>query len=670
MKLAGFFIALGLASTASAESGLVDTSQSPFAAVRPVGLLDVRWTEGFWARRFAVCRDQMVPAMWELMRGTDYKPFFEHFRRAAGLSEGGYHGAKWNDGDFYKWMEAAIVVMGLTGDETWKQRIDEIIEVIGQAQREDGYLHTPVLIGQRQGDPDARPFQDRFAFEMYNMGHLITAACVHRRVTGEDQFLAIARKTADFLDRTFENPSSELARNSVCPSHYMGVIELYRLTRETRYLELAKKLIEMRDLVAASGEGGDDNQDRLPFHEQTEVMGHAVRANYLYAGVADLYAEAGDDRRRETLEDLWRNLVERRMYLTGGGALYDGAAPDGSKEQAIITRIHQAYGRNYQLPNTTAHNETCANIGNVLWNWRMFLVTGEARYLDVLELALYNSVLSGVSLEGRDFFYVNPLRTTDPLPVDLRWSRERVPFVTSFCCPLNLVRMVTEVGTYAYARSEDALWVNLYGGSLLETDGFTLRQETAYPWDGTITLTWETAPEQPCHLRLRIPGWTSSAIVSVNGRRLSGPVNSGTFHTLDFDWEEGDRIELRLAMEPQLMEAHPLVEENRNEVAVKRGPIVYCLESVDLPSGVSLSEVRIPANMDWEIRYDDRLLQGVSVLQGTLQARKTASDWSGRLYRPWTRGEAIPVETRLIPYYALANRGRGEMSVWLPLAIE
>ena len=339
--------------------------------------------------------------MWEIMKGTKYKPFYQNFLVAAGDTQGDFHGAQWNDGDFYKFLEAVCGVYATTQDPELEAILNKSIAAIGRAQRADGYIHTPVLIRQRHGERDAKPFQERQNFEMYNMGHLITAACLHHRVTGRDEFLNIARKTADFLCETFRNPTPELARNSVCPSHYMAMVDIYRVTGEPRYLELAKKFLDMRNLVS---NGDDDNQDRIPFLQQREAMGHAVRANYLYAGAADLYLETGDKKLWEPLEAIWKNAVEKKTYITGGcGAFYDGASPDGSSDQSRISRVHQAYGRNYQLPNVTAHNETCAAIGSVLWNWRMFRATGEARYVDVLETVLYNAVLSGISLDGTNY---------------------------------------------------------------------------------------------------------------------------------------------------------------------------------------------------------------------------------------------------------------------------
>ena len=354
---------------------------------------------------------------------------------------------------------------------------------------------------------------------MYNFGQLMTAACVHYRATGETNFLAVACKAADFLCGTFQNPTPALANNLICPSHYMGIVELYRTTGEPRYLDLAKKFLAMRDLVK---DGIDDNQDRLPLAQQTEAEGHAVRANYLFAGAADLFLETGDTNLWMPLAEIWTNVVTKKMYITGGcGALYDGASPDGAKDQKHITRVHQAYGRNFQLPNTTAYNETCANIGNVLWNWRMFLATGGAKFMDVVELALYNSVLSGGALDGTNFFYTNPLRVTDPLPVELRWSRTRVPFVSSFCCPPNLVRTIAESADYAYAKADNAIWINLYGASDLETElanggKIKLSQETDYPWNGRVRVKILDCGKKEFALKLRIPGWAGGASVRVN----------------------------------------------------------------------------------------------------------------------------------------------------------
>lgn len=603
------------------------------------------------------------------MKGTNYSQFLQNFRIAAGIDQGRPRGAPFNDGDFYKWLEGACTMQAATKDAALDRRIDEIIAVIARAQRADGYIHTPVIIRARNGDTNAAPFADRNNFEMYNMGHLMTTAVVHHRATGKTNLLTVARKAADFLDETFRGASPEVARSSVCPSHYMGMVDLYRSTHEPRYLELARKFFALRSQIK---DGGDDNQDRISFERQTNAIGHAVRANYLYAGATDLFMETGDASLWKPLELIWQNLVRQKMYITGGcGALYDGASPDGSKDQKSITRVHQAYGRNYQLPNTTAHNETCASIGNVLWNWRLFLATGEARFMDVVELALYNSVLSGVSLDGTNFFYTNPMRVTDPMPTDLRWSRTRVPFVSSFCCPPNLVRTIAGSAGYAYAKSPGAIWVNLYGGSVLTTelpDGnkVTLTQETEYPWNGRVRITVNECGAREFALKLRIPGWARDGTVSVNGRPAAPVKSTGSYLELKRVWQPGDIVDLNLPMPARLIEANPLVEETLNQVAVKRGPVVYCIESPDLPDGTRLTELSIAPDIDLRARFDGRLLGGVVVLEGMASAR-SARDWEGQLYREVQVSAPRSAKIRMIPYSVWANRGPSEMSVWIPL---
>jgi DUF1680 family protein len=639
----------------------------PHAVVGPVGVADARWTTGFWAARFEVCRTTTVPAMGALMEGAEHSQFLQNFRIAAGLESGKHRGPPWNDGDFYKWLEAAAAVYAVTKDPALDRRMDEAVAVIARAQRADGYLHTPVLIANRNGDATAKPFQDRLNFEMYNFGHLFTAACVHHRATGKKSLLDVAVKAADFLGVAFEKPTPELARNSVCPSHYMGMVELYRTTGKKKHLALAVKLLDLRDDAAG---GTDDNQDRIPFRKQTEAVGHAVRANYLYAGAADVYAETGDETLLVPLKKIWSNVVARKMYLTGAcGALYDGASPDGSADQKQIARVHQAYGRDYQLPNSAAHNETCAAVGNVLWNWRMLQITGDAKYADVLELTLYNALLAGASLDGKRFFYPNTLRQLDAMPGPLRWSRSREEWISCYCCPPNVARTIAEVSTYAYGRSDRGVWVHLYGGGALDAtlpDGrrVKLKQETDYPWDGRVKLTIESAPSSDLSLFLRIPGWADGTTLAVNGKAVN--VTAGRYAEVRRAWEAGDAVELTLPVKPRLVEAHPLVEEARNQAAVMYGPLVYCLESTDLPKGVGLQAVALPRGVKLTPRFDRGLLGGVTVLEGKAEA---AADrpWGDELYRELKPSAPRSVDLKLIPYYAWANRGKSEMTVWMPL---
>jgi DUF1680 family protein len=643
----------------------------PYAKLQPVKNHLICWTGGFWAEWSRVCRDVMVPNMWRLLESDEISHAYANFRIAAGLETGEHAGPKWHDGDLYKWMEAACHVYQTTRDEGLCQLLDQIIDVVSRIQREDGYIHTPAIIAARSAADGVQEFNERLHFETYNMGHLMTAACIHYEATGKTALLEVACKAADFLYNFYKTAAPELARNAICPSHYMGVVDLYRTTGEPRYLELAKNLVEIRNFVT----GGDDNQDRVPFREQEQVVGHAVRANYLYAGVADIYAETGDETLLDTLERLWQNVVSYKMYITGGcGALYDGASPDGSVNQSQITRVHQAYGREFQLPNVTAHNETCANIGNVMWNWRMLNITGKVCYADVMELALYNSVLSGISLDGKRFFYTNPLRKVDDLPFELRWSRTRQEYITCFCCPPNVVRTIAQVGQYAYSVSEDSIWVNLYGGNTADFElasgmKVSLDQDTQYPFDGNITITLELSTPFTFSLLLRIPGWTAAAQLVINDQPFSGNVEIGTYLKIERQWVSGDHLTLKLEMEPKLIEAHPLAEEIGNHFAIKRGPIVYCLESVDLPEPARITDVFIKSDMVLAPAVDarlDRMLPGIKVLQGKAYIDAPAAPWRGELYRPVQPKVRKEIDVIFTPYFAWDNRGDSEMTVWIP----
>jgi hypothetical protein len=614
----------------------------------------------------------MIPNMWRLLRDPDISHAYTNFRIAAGLETGHHRGPKWHDGDFYKWLEAVAHVYIITHDEALDKLMDEVIEVIGLSQRSDGYIHSPVVIEER-ANLQAQAFQERLHFETYNMGHLMTAACVHYQATGKSTLMEIACRAADFLYTFYKTAAPELARNAICPSHYMGVVGMYRTTGEPRYLELAENLVEIRGLVT---NGGDDNQDRVPFREQDRAVGHAVRANYLYAGVADIYQETGDITLLETLETLWENVTTTKMYITGGcGALYDGASPDGTPNQSSITRVHQAYGREFQLPNTTAHNETCANIGNALWNWRMLGITGEAQYADVLELVLYNSALVAISLDGTRFFYTNTLRQVDHLPFELRWPRSRAAYIDCFCCPPNIVRTIAQSASYAYSISATGIWVHLYGGSAADltlADGTAVRltQTTDYPWEGEVTLAIDLATSAAFDLMLRVPGWCANATLQINGEPAEIELAPGTYARITRTWSPGDVVQLTLAMPVQIIEAHPLVEETRNQLAVQRGPVIYCLESIDLPADVHIEDVAISPDAVFEsvgTESFNGLIADIRVLKGRALAVEH-DDWTGRLYRPVRSRHWREIDVQLVPYFAWDNRGKSEMTVWIPSA--
>ncbi len=667
----GFVVLFACNSAYAQDQALVNTSQSPFARLKSVNMSDVQWTDGFWAERFKVCKESMVPHMMGNYLNPEVSHAYRNFEIAAGLEKGEHSGPAFHDGDFYKMLEAMIVVWSSSKDAETEAKIDAIIATIAKTQRSDGYIHTPVVIRQLNNSQDKKAFSKRLDFETYNMGHLMTAACLHYRITGKKTLLKVAIRATDFLYNFYKRASAELARNAICPSHYMGVIEMYRTTRDPRYLELAKSLIAIRSLVE---NGTDDNQDRIPFLKQTKAMGHAVRANYLYAGVADIYTETGNDSLMTVLDKIWHNVVEQKMYITGGcGALYDGVSPDGTSYVPDYNqKVHQAYGRDFQLPNETAHNESCANIGNILWNWRMLLATGDARFADIMEQVMYNSLLAGVSLDGKRYFYTNPLRVSRDLPYTLRWSREREEYIKFCnCCPPNTIRTIAEISNYVYNISDKGLYVNLYGSNKLRTklsDGsiLAMSQKTDYPWDGKISFLLEELPAVPFSLFLRIPGWAKNATVSVNGRLQDLKIVPGTYAELSGKWIKGDLVELVLPMEAQLIEANPLVEETRNQVAVKRGPVVYCIESADIQKGRNINDYLIPAGISFESRMVTIENSALCALEGKAVLEDITS-WSGKLYRP-VAGNKQPVTLRLVPYYAWGNRGKGDMSVWMAVS--
>lgn len=667
MKKILIIITILLSQNVMSQNGLVNTMQSPHAKLNSVGMSDVQWTKGFWAERFQVCKDSMVPHLWATYTSKDMCYAFQNFRVAAGLDSGRFRGPSFHDGDFYKTLEAVAALYASTKDKKLDAMMDEAVAVIAKAQKEDGYIYTKSIIEQKKTGKKEM-FDDKLSFEAYNFGHLMTAACVHYRATGKTNLLEVAKKATDFLIHFYNTATAEQARNAICPSHYMGITEMYRTTRDKKYLELVKKLIDIRGM----SEGSDDNSDRLPFRQMKEVNGHAVRANYLFAGVADVYAETGDETLLHTLNLMWDDVVNHKMYVTGGcGALYDGLSLEGiSYKPDSIQKIQQAYGKDYQLPNKTAHNETCANIGNVLWNWRMLQLTGNAKYADVMELSLYNSVLSGISMDGNKFFYTNPLAAAKDYPYDLRWSGGRSKYISkSNCCPPNTIRTIAEVNDYMYSIGEKGLYINMYGGNVLNTelhDGTKLKleQTTNYPWDGKITVTIKEATKDVVNIYLRIPGWNKGYSLKINNSFPKVRDMENGYVIAGRQWKAGDKIELELNMPATLLESNPLVEETKNQVTVKRGPIVYCLESADLPQQ-NVFNVLIPSSIKLQpvpMKIDNC---NVMALTGDAMVLQN-SNWKNTLYKE-VNTKTTPVKIKLIPYYAWANRGQTDMTVWMPL---
>ena len=670
--------------TAATAQGLTDMSNSRQAQMKNTPMGAVKWTGGFWGDRFNMLSTTGIWDMWNTWNtpweiiddmGLHGSNGFRNFEVAAGTVKGKHHGPPFHDGDMYKWLEACAAVYAITKDPKIDALMDKFIEQVALAQRNDGYIHTPVVISERNagidthantenaagieiGKDQKHAFASRLNFETYNLGHLMTAGIIHKRATGKTTLFDCGKKAADFLYNFLTNDAAELSRNAICPSHYMGAAEMYRETGDEKYLTLAKGLIAIRDSVT---NGEDHNQDRHKFRDQYEAMGHAVRANYLYAGVADLYAETGEEQLMKNLSAIWDDIIQHKIYIMGGcGALYDGVSPDGTTyNQPSIQQIHQAYGRQFQLPQEAAHNEICAQIGMMLFSWRLFQTTGDGKYIDNIENELYNGILSGISLDGKDFFYTEALRRTKEFPYIMRWPKHRQHYITCFCCPPNTLRTLCEAQEYAYAVNENTLYVNLYGQNALKTKDLEVEQITNYPWDGRITLTIKKAKNLE-NVKLHKPDWAAEYTVKVNGEPADLDITR--------KWKKGDVIEVNFDMRPRLIEANPLVEEAKNQIAVKRGPIVYCLEGEDIEGGYRINDIAIPADIQFTEQkmtisgHEMTVLEGEAVLVNQ-------EKWDNQtLYREIRPTNKKKVKIRLIPYYAWDNRGIQDMSLWLPLA--
>ena len=672
--------------TRSTGQGLTDMSHSKHAQIQNLPMGAIQWTGGFWGDVFDVMHGTAVWSMWETWNtpwevldkdGKHGSHGFANFQVAAGTIQGKHHGPPFHDGDMYKWLEACAAVYAVTKDGELDNLMDRFIEQVVLAQRADGYIHTPVVISERLAGIDSHSanenaagieigkdqkhaFASRLNFETYNLGHLMTAGIIHKRATGKTTLFDCGKKAADFLYNFLTNDAAELSRNAICPSHYMGAAEMYRETGDPKYLELAKGLIAIRDSVT---NGEDHNQDRHKFRDQYEAMGHAVRANYLYAGVADLYAETGEAQLMKNLSAIWDDIVNHKIYIMGGcGALYDGVSPDGTTyDQPSIQQIHQAYGRQFQLPQEAAHNEICAQIGMMLYSWRMFQTTVDPKYVDNIENELYNGILSGISLDGRDFFYTEALRRTKEFPYVMRWPKHRQRYISCFCCPPNTLRTLCEAQEYAYSIKGDTLWVNLYGQNTLKTQDLEIEQTTDYPWDGHIVLTVKKA-KRLASIRMHIPGWATDMTLKLNGQ----PILAEDLRQ-PRKWKKGDTIELDLPMKARLVEANPLVEEAKNQIVVMRGPVVYCLEGQDIEDGHRINDIAIPADIQFTEKKITICNREMIALEGEALLVNNDPWFNDQLYRDLRPVEKKMVKIRLIPYYAWDNRGIDDMSLWLPL---
>ncbi|HOS42079.1 MAG TPA: glycoside hydrolase family 127 protein, partial [Armatimonadota bacterium] len=553
------------------------------------------------------------------------------------------------DSDVAKWIEAAAYSLATHPDPALDALLDATIARIASAQQPDGYLNPHFTVVE----PDKRWTNLRDLHELYCAGHLIEAAAAHFQATGKRALLDVMRRYADYIERVFGTGPGQMRGYCGHEEIELALVKLARATGEARYLALAQYFVDERgrqpyyfDAEAqARGENPATSymgryeycQAHLPVREQREVVGHAVRAMYLYAAMADLAGETGDAALLAACEALWADLTLKKLYLTGG------IGP---------SRHNEGFTGHYDLPNETAYAETCAAIGLVFWAHRMLQLDCDGRYADVMERALYNGALSGVSLDGTTFFYENPLASTG--------ARHRQDWFGCACCPPNVARLLASLGGYIYGEREDALAVHLYVQSRVETGLAALRVETRYPWDGAVRITVDPRAAR-FTLRLRVPGWCREYRLAVNGAPLEAPVERG-YLCLARDWAAGDTVTLELAMPVERLEAHPTVQADVGRVALQRGPLVYCLEAVD--HEVDVRHIVLPEDAALTPRFDQALLGGVTVLEGRAAALDETA-WAGTLYRPVQDPVCRPTPLRAIPYYAWDNREPGAMTVWV-----
>jgi DUF1680 family protein len=621
----------------------VSTLASPYAKLSALPLQNISISGGFWLRRQEINRRVSLP---HGLRKLEEAGNFHNLRLAAGLSQGIYQGPLFMDEDVYKWLEAVAYEIANTEDAGLERLAESTIDLLAAAQQDDGYLNSYYQVVE----PGKRWTDLEHGHEMYCAGHLIQAAIAYRRTTGKTRLLEIACRFADHIAGTF-GPGRRLG---ACghPEIEMALVELYRETGKRCYLDLAAFFIGQRGQGKMHGlgrYGPEYHQDRVPVRQAQEVEGHAVRQLYLTTGVTDLYLETGEPALLAAMMRLWHDMTTHKMYLTGGlGARYEG----------------ESFGAAYELPSDRCYCETCASIASMMWNWRMLLATGEARFADLLELTLYNGFLSGVSLGGDRFFYVNPLQS--------RGGMERKEWYPVACCPPNIMRQIAAVGHYISTFNSNGFQIHQYISSRT-TGEFSpgreavLSLDTDYPWDGRVTIKVEKTDGSPWELSLRIPSWCEGATLRINNQAIDKPAPAGTYISLEQAWHPGDTLDLHLPMEPALITPNPRVDAIRGSLAIQRGPLIYCLEEIDQPVGTNLLDVRLDPTTPLRASWQEGLLGSVMTVEAQ-GAQVELGAWEDFLYRHLAQ-EQLPVRAvklTAVPYFAWANRGPGAMRVWIP----
>ncbi|NVM63251.1 hypothetical protein FHW88_001527 [Mucilaginibacter sp. SG538B] len=628
--------------------------------IKPVSFTNVKLNDKFWTPRIETNRTVTIPASFARCENTGR---VKNFEMAAARSGKFCTKFPFDDTDIYKTIEGASYSMAVHPDAKLDAYVDSLITIVGKAQEPDGYLYTARTIDPLHphawSGPERWVKENELSHELYNSGHMFEAAAAHYLATNKRNFLDIALKNADLLVKTF-GPG----KRHVAPGHEiveMGLVRLYRITGKKEYLDLAKFFIDERGHRTYDKTSTDEWkngmywQDNEPVIAQEDAEGHAVRAMYLYSGMADVAALTGDKEYITAIDKIWNNMVGKKIYVQGG----IGAVPGGER-----------FGADYELPNTTAYNETCAAIGDVFWNQRMFLLHGESKYIDVMEKVLYNGLISGVGLDGKTFFYTNAMQVTNGV-THHELEPERSGWFECSCCPTNMARFLPSLSGYMYAQKDNNVFVNLFiaGIANMEVSNkkVSIVQSNNYPWSGA--LSFAVTPETPTNfaMHIRIPGWaraeaipsdlyafqnksTAKISLKLNGKAVAYKVENG-YAVINRQWTKGDNIQLNLPMEVKKVISNKALVDDKGKTALQRGPIIYCAEWKD--NGGTVSNLAIPANATFKSVAEPNLLNGITVLKGEILSK--------------TKGEAAKkVELTAIPYYSWANRGKGEMTVWFP----
>jgi DUF1680 family protein len=646
-------LALGLLSSSAAltpprvgdwrDQGVLHLERSPYARLRSVPVRAVTMGEGFWSGRMRANVERSIPTLLTLL---EQHGIVDNFRRLSGRVQAERRGPLYTDSDVYKWMEAAGFALQTGDDPALRATFDRLVDDILSAQEATGYLNTYYV-----DDRVPKRFTELVrSHEEYCLGHLLQAGIAYYRATGSRRLLDGGIRMADYFVEHFGPDKRPMFTGH--PELELAMVELYRTTGERKYLDFAGYLLSgvERERLGLRDRDVVYTFSGVPFTSRTKFEGHAVRAMYAASGATDYYLETGDRRYWDTLDRLWRDLATSKMYVTGGV---------GSRSE------DEAIGEPYELPNAQAYGESCAAIGNMIWNWRMLMATGEARFADIVERALYNGVNSGMSIDGTLYCYRNPLESSG--------EKIRNEWYTTTCCPPNLQRILASLPGYLYSTSDRGLYIHLYHAStvdwhLADGTGLKVSQATGYPWTGAVDVSVTPATRAEFSLFLRVPAWSERTRVRVNDEAAVGEPKAGGYFEIRRRWQTGDRVHLELDVTPRLTLANPLVRENVGRVAVERGPLVYALEQEDQPDRAPLFDLSLAPSGAFEEQFRRDLLAGVLVLRHPgLQAGASLS--SQPLYR---RADRIakrpgrPITLTFIPYYAWANRAPQPMLVWVP----